>query len=163
MMTHKHPPLKRHESLQPLSRDHYAGLVQAQHLVRAADAGPVERRAALADFLEAWRREIEPHFEDEERLLPTLLTDDELASLHDEHQKLRTLAEQGSQRRRRVDPGADWCRQLGEALRDHIRWEERTLFADVQARATDAQLAELTRHTADLDEQRGRSFDRGET
>ncbi len=159
MSPYKHPPLKRHPSLQPLSRDHYGGLVQADRLCKAA-AADVEasvRRGAVADFLDAWHREIAEHFEDEERLFRDLMNEPETAKLHEQHQALRTLAEQAHDHRRQVDPGADWCRTLGEALRDHIRWEERELFPAIQARATPEQLETLARHTAPIEQRRGRS------
>ena len=159
MSPYDHPPLKRHPSLQPLSRDHYVGLVQADRLCKAAaaDVDASLRRGALAEFLDAWRREIAEHFEDEERLFKDLMSEPEAAQLHEQHQALRTLAEQAHAQRRQVDPGADWCRILGEALRDHIRWEERELFPAIQARATPEQLEALARHTAPIEQRRGRS------
>ena len=80
-----HPPLKRHESLQPLSRDRYVGLVEAQHLIRSADAMATDRAGALADFVQAWAGEISAHFSDEERLPPELVTGEPVERLYREH------------------------------------------------------------------------------
>ncbi len=101
-MPHEHPPQPRHVSLQPFSRDHYVGLVQAERLRKAADAQPADtpgsdaaaRRKAVSEFLDAWRQEIAEHFEDEERLLDALLTDPERTELHQQHHHLRALAEE---------------------------------------------------------------------
>lgn len=120
MSNYDHPPLKRHHTLRLFSRDHYRGLVQAQHLIKAAAGNAMDRRKALAEFLDAWGCEIEPHFDDEERLLADLADDDNRRRLVDEH-------------RRRVDPGAAWVRNLGEMLNAHIRWEERELFPAIES------------------------------
>lgn len=156
-MTYKHAPQKRDESLQPLSRDHYLGLVHAERLRKSANAEDAAvRRQALSEFLDAWRREITAHFDDEERLLCELMSDDECVELHEQHQVLHTLAEQAHEHRAHVEPGAEFCQQLGETLRDHIRWEERTLFPAIQQRATPAQLEALAQHTAPIEQRRGR-------
>jgi len=163
-MSYEHPPLKRHESLQPLSRDHYVGLVCAEHLRKAglADGDAAARQKALDEFLDAWRREIAQHFADEERLLTELMTESEAAELDRQHGDLRARAE-AAERQGSDDPGAEWCRALGEALRDHIRWEERELFPALQARATPQQLEILAEHTAPIEQQRGRASCRAES
>lgn len=133
----RHSPLKRHPSLQPLSRDHYQGLVQAQHLIKAADGNAIERRKVLAEFLDAWEREIEPHFNDEERLLAGLAGDSEREQLMAEHRRLRGMAAEAREHRRLVDPGAEWVRDLGQTLHAHIRWEERELFTSIESSVPD--------------------------
>jgi hemerythrin-like domain-containing protein len=176
----KNPPLKRHVSLQPLSRDHYNGLVQAQHLTKAADGGIDARRAALADFVRAWNEEIAEHFGDEERLLYGLIPDAGMRQrLLDEHATLRSLADQArasvpaeyppapavavttvtddAAARSGNDPDADLLRRLGEALHDHIRWEERELFPAIEQAADAAQLEALERETAVIEQARPRS------
>ena len=72
MTRFKHSPIERHEALTPFSRDHYTGLVQAQHLSKAAESDAVARRKAIAEFVDAWDTEIAAHFADEERLLAEL-------------------------------------------------------------------------------------------
>lgn len=147
MSSEIHPPLKRHPSLQPFSRDHYGGLVQAQHLLKASEAGPEERRGALAAFLDAWNAEIAEHFDDEERLLADLMSEEQRVRLNREHAALRKLAEEARGHRRQVDPGAAWVRTLGQTLNDHIRWEERELFPAIESTADDAQLGRLKQET----------------
>ena len=123
MARFEHAPIERHEALAPLSRDHYVGLVQAQHLKKSADADDVARRKAIAEFIDAWDHEIAPHFADEERLLVDLASEADRQRLLEEHQRLRELAGQARELRHQTDPAADLVRQVREKLEEHIRWE----------------------------------------
>ncbi|MCA9289598.1 MAG: hypothetical protein KDA25_00625 [Phycisphaerales bacterium] len=156
----EHPPIARHDALAPLSRDHYGGLVQARHLIRAADGDDVARRKAIAQFVDAWDREIAEHFRDEERLLGALMDEADRRRLLDEHARLSALASEARTMRRHVDPDPSALRQLGEALEQHIRWEERHLFNRLQDRLGAARLAELQRQSARLEASRPRHVKR---
>jgi len=157
-MPFENAPIPRHEALTPFSRDHYVGLVHAQRLKKAASKDRVARHKALADFLEAWRTEIEPHFRDEERLLPPLiLGDDDRRRLLDEHAAIERAANEAVIKRRAVDPDPDFVERLGRDLERHIRWEERVLFNCVQESASERQLGAL----ADATEQVERARNRG--
>ena len=157
MARFEHAPIERHEALAPVSRDHYVGLVQAQHLIKAADADDVARRIAIAEFVDAWVNEIAQHLADEERLLGKLANDDDRQRLLDEHHQLHELAKQARELRHHTDPAADVVRRIGETLDQHIRWEERELFVRLQEQLTDDQLAELGRQTAPIESARPRS------
>lgn len=152
----KHPPIKRHASLQPLSRDHYVGLVQAQHLVRSASNDRELQRRALGEFQVTWRDEIAVHFDDEERLLLNLIPDPtDRQRLLDEHARLRTLADEVEAQMNEPHPA--WIRTLGELLNDHIRWEERELFPKIESTASASELSHLTRETAAVEAARPRA------
>ena len=155
-----HPPLKRHVSLQPLSRDHYVGLVQSQHLIKSADASAAERAKALVDFVQAWSGEIAAHFRDEERLLPELVTGEPFDRLRREHHSLAALAEEARHRKDMSEPGAAWMREFGQLLNDHIRWEERELFPLIERTAAAEQLRKLTQETERLEQSRARKVRR---
>jgi len=160
MSGHETPPIKRHDALVPLSRDHYVGLVHAQRLKKAAFRDRVARHKALADFLEAWRTEIEPHFRDEERLLPPLIPDeDDRRRLPEEHAAIARAAEEAVTKRRAVDPDPDFVERLGRDLEQHIRWEERVLFNHVQESASEQQLEELAGATEQVERARNRGRD----
>lgn len=163
MTKFKTPPLKRHPSLQPFSRDHYVGLVHGRHLMKAADGNAVDRRGALAAFLDAWHQEIAVHFDDEERMIAHLADQTGRTRLVDEHNRIRALVEQAADRRRHTDPGASWVRTLGEALTEHIRWEERDLFPALEAAAAGA-LDDLKPQADELEASRprGRGDDRSD-
>ncbi|MCL5769729.1 MAG: hemerythrin domain-containing protein [Planctomycetes bacterium] len=151
-MDHRYPPLKRHVSLQPFSRDHFLGLTRARQLSQAAAAGASARIQAKKDMLAAWKAEIEAHFDEEERLLIPLMTPAWSARLGREHRAIRALV--AAAQPDGPDMGATWCGELGRRLHDHIRWEERELFEAIQKSATSEQLAQLAAATAAMEKSR---------
>lgn len=157
----KNPPLQRHVSLQPLSRDHYVGLVQAQRLIKAAGASAEQRRQALDDFARIWTEEIEPHFGDEERLLWSLMNPDDTRRLHEEHARIRALAADAAAQRQVAEPDAGLIQGLGQLLNDHIRWEERQLFVEIERSAGEQSLQQLQRETEQIEQSRPRNIQRG--
>jgi len=127
------PPLKRHPSLQPLSREHMNGLIQARALQRASESDEAARRRTVAGFVKAWQAEIRPHFDDEERLLLPLVDSQALRDrLLDEHTTLRRLAERCVRDPMAAANDPELLRELGARLHDHIRWEEREFFEAMQ-------------------------------
>jgi iron-sulfur cluster repair protein YtfE (RIC family) len=155
------PPLDRHPSLQPFSRDHHVGLVHAAHLLQSAEpaATPDQRRAALSELLAGWDQQMRAHFDEEEQLLPPLMTQADTRRLNEEHTAIRALI---STARKLVEPFADdpdpnWVRRLGQLYHDHIRWEERQLFPAIEAAAGSAQLATLGQKTAAIEAKRTRA------
>lgn len=151
-----HAPIDRHEALAPLSRDHYVGLVQARHLMKAADADAAMRRKAVAEFLDAWDTEIVPHFADEDRVLAGLLGEADRTRLSAEHREITRLADQARELRRQTGPSPRTLGEIGEALERHIRWEERELFTRLQDTLIAGQLRELGRLTASIEKSRPR-------
>ena len=129
---------KRHPSLQPLSRDHQLGLAHCRHLLKAARGTPAQRREALAQFLEAWEREISLHFDDEEWIVSPLADETLRKRLRLEHDRIRAMADQVRGHAGDADPDAAWVTMLAQALVDHIRWEERELFPLIESSACDA-------------------------
>lgn len=131
--------MKRSEALASLSRDHHTALVHALQLRRATDSDVAATAAVFLAFLlgEGGR-----HFELEESvLLPEL--PGAAAPLGDrvleEHARIRAgAAELGAT----LDLGA--AHVLGELLADHVRFEERELFAVLEALPDEA-LADLAR------------------
>ncbi|MCL4221925.1 MAG: hemerythrin domain-containing protein [Phycisphaerales bacterium] len=147
-LTSSEPPLKRHPTLQPLSREHMSGLIQARNLQRAAGGDAHQRRVAVEAFTRVWHKEIRSHFDDEERLLLPLTDCPELRSrLLAEHGALRELAEQCAREPEASASDETMLRRLGGLLHDHIRWEERVYFESIQ-RDHPEELARLL-HEAD--------------
>lgn len=165
MVRFEHMPIERDEALAPFSRDHYTGLVQAQHLKKAAETDAVARRKAIAEFLDAWDTEIAEHFADEERLLLELVSNADRRRLLDEHQRLTSMAKRARALRRQADPDAAVVREIGQSLDQHIRWEERELFFRLQEQLSKEQLAELGHQTELIERSRARDSCRrgGET
>ncbi len=153
-MLDDHPPLKRHESLQPFSRDHFLALRVAKHLLQAVNSDVAARLKAREEFLAAWRTEMGSHFNEEEQLLIPLMLSEEMRRMRDDHANIRLLAAQGVSTGSTDDPGVAWCASLGRMLHDHVRWEERSLFGAIQNRAAAEQLEVIGRATAEIERQR---------
>lgn len=152
-MTVSHP-IKRHPALQPLSREHMSGLVQARNLTAAAAEPAESRRSVLARFAAVWDEEIAHHFADEERMLAGLLSPESLTRLLTEHRQLRKLAEIAIDQAAAAEPDPDLLRRLGMQLHDHIRWEERQAFGEAERAAGPAELESLGRDAAAIERAR---------
>ncbi|HZW08708.1 MAG TPA: hemerythrin domain-containing protein [Phycisphaerales bacterium] len=120
------PPIKRHPTLQPLSREHFNGLVLVRRLREAAEGDEAARRATREMLASAWRDELAAHFADEERLLAPFVSDCDRARLIEDHRSLQRHIEMAATSRQA--PSAAWLRDTAEMLEKHIRWEERELF-----------------------------------
>jgi hemerythrin-like domain-containing protein len=153
----KHDAIVRHEALIPFSRDHYVGLVQARHLIQAAKADAGARRKALTDFVNAWDADIAEHFYDEERLLMQLMGTDDQQRLFDEHEQLMQFADHAFEMQHQDDPDPQIVRQIGQCLKQHIRWEERDLFTRLQKQLSATVLGKLQHKTQAIEASRNRS------
>lgn len=160
MSSFKNPPISRHESLAPFSRDHYSGLVIARHLSKAAADDAVARRKAVAEFCDAWAKDISVHFEDEERLLLKHMTDDDRRRLLSDHEQLRRLAAEVQQVRRSTDPDPYLLERISQLLERHIRWEERELFQRLQSQLDEPTLQQLRGITEQIEAARPRNIQR---
>ncbi len=130
MSTKPAKPLKRHPALQPLSHDHHHGLLLCWKIRTGFNRGiALERIERYANWF--WRHHLESHFEVEERdIFPILGTKNKLVK--------RALAEH--RRLKRLFTGKmDTEKSLSlieDELESHIRFEERTLFNEIQQMAS---------------------------
>ena len=133
--------MKRIAALRDLSDDHHGALVVARRCVQSASSGDAARAEAVwrevrADFA----RQLEPHFEIEERLLlPALEAIGEQARadrIREDHASLRALA-------RLASPSPAQLERFGRALEAHVRFEERDVFEVAQARLPAAALGAI--------------------
>ncbi|MHB1684629.1 MAG: hemerythrin domain-containing protein [Bacilli bacterium] len=148
----EHSPIKRHPSLQPLSRHHFHGLVIAQNLLRAGtepdSLAIMDVRSDLAEFWSSGGRD---HFrEEEEILLPVYsryapLDRPEISEMLLEHIRIRSLVDQIVTRQ--VESEAV-MHELGVLLRDHIRKEERVIFPLIEAALPTDELERLATQLA---------------
>lgn len=138
--------MKRSGELRDLSEEHHYGLVAARNLRLAAENGPPSPEVVAA-FLTEWREAIQAHFRSEEEvLLPQIA-----AVLGSRHELVvRTLTDHVEIRRavrelERADTVASQSRatQVARLLHDHIRFEERILFPEVEAQLAGEALREL--------------------
>lgn len=121
--------MKRTAALRQLSREHHTALALSLRIARSTDAPGME--LLLVDLPTIFEHELEPHFRAEESaLLPVLQAAGELALVartEAEHRLLRELAA-------RIARGEREClASFGEALKAHVRFEERELFIAAEA------------------------------
>ena len=132
-MTQK--PLKRHKALQPFSREHHHGLLLSWKIRSGISKNvELERIKTYADWF--FENQLVPHFELEEKyIFPLLDSDHELIK--------RALAEHRRLTRLFADTQniEKSLHKIEEELEQHIRFEERILFPEIQKNATDEQLA----------------------
>lgn len=130
--------MKRHDGLQPLSREHHPALVQAKRLRDFTGDAEQARELGLA-FVGFWDAEIAQHFRDEEELLIPLLAQragDDAAEI------METLAQHVQLRRAVLELrrllasdtaiGVPLLNALGDGLKSHVRFEEDELFPFVE-------------------------------
>lgn len=136
------PPIRRHKGLQTLSREHHFALLYGKRLQNYRDAeqpwlerGWAELRQRLRDF---WENALAVHFAAEEQHLPW----DRIAPrwrerLLQEHSQIERLWQEVSAA---AAPPRAALAQLGEALCDHARWEDRELFPVIEANVPESEL-----------------------
>lgn len=128
--------MKRALALEPFSRDHNDGL----HLARVLKENRPDAASMARD---AWKRDLQDHFTEEERLLGPLAGEFS-ARLYTEHQEIERLIGEL--------PGS--CAELGLALEKHIRWEERVLFPAIEASLTAEEEENLLKEALKMEHRR---------
>ncbi|RRQ24189.1 hemerythrin domain-containing protein [Guyparkeria sp. SCN-R1] len=122
--------MQRHESLQPLSREHHQTLKIARRLQWG------EPDADLLRDLTEHRGELEAHFATEESIgrqaLRQCPTDTTLAGQLDRMQREHRQIEELLTAVLDGDGEQSNCHRLGELLVAHVRFEERELFNHLQ-------------------------------
>ena len=123
--------MKRDPALEALSRDHHQALYRAMRMQRATADDLAEVRD---DVLEFWRADGAKHFRiEEEVLLPAFATrgdpgDEAVVRVLVDHvwirERMERLAEDAL--------GPDDVHELGARLEQHVRHEERVLFALIE-------------------------------
>lgn len=133
-------PLKRHEALVPLSREHHHGLLLCWKIRQGFKKEiEVERMKKYVDWFQ--EKYLEPHFDaEEEYVFPVLGNENEkVKKALAEHRRLRRLfAEE-------VDVEKS-LHKIEEELDLHIRFEERDLFNEIQQNASAEEMAEIEKH-----------------
>ena len=133
-------PIKRHEAIQPLSREHHNGLVFCWR-IRAGLSKNVETRRIKTYVDWFWANHLHQHFDAEEQYVFPVLEDhdDLLKRALAEHRRLETLITTETDLTQTLEA-------IANILEGHIRFEERVLFNKIQEVATDEQLHEIFTH-----------------
>jgi iron-sulfur cluster repair protein YtfE (RIC family) len=130
-------PIKRHEALKPLSREHHHGLLLCWKIREGVKRNvEIGRIKDYIDWFET--RYLDPHFEAEEQyIFPVLGNENALVQRAlAEHRRLRRLFNQEVEVFKAIHA-------IEEELDLHIRFEERTLFNKIQEVATPKEYAEI--------------------
>lgn len=136
-MSTNNSPIRRHALLQPLSRDHHHALL----LVWKIRTGLRKNReiSRINKYIRwFYTNYLCQHFTTEENLLyPILGNDHPLIKLAlDEHRQIRRLIESNGEETEKLD-------LLANLIEQHVRFEERTLFNEIQQSASDSQLKQV--------------------
>ena len=130
-------PIKRDKALQGFSRDHHHSLLLCWKIRTGFSKGvSPERIKAYADWM--FENHIRPHFDLEEKyMFPVLEAEHPLVKRAlTEHRRLTRL----------FHADQDIPKVLGqieEELEQHIRFEERVLFQEIQQRANAQEMAQI--------------------
>lgn len=119
-------PIKRNEYLKPLSRDHHHGLLVCWKIRTGLKKGiDLQRIKAFTDWF--FKTSLMPHFNEEEQFLFPLLGNEHemIKKALSEHRRLTRLFENNSDLEKTLN-------QIEEELENHIRFEERVLFNEIQ-------------------------------
>lgn len=133
-------PIKRHEALKPLSREHHHGLLLCWKIRQGVKKEvEVARIKAYTEWFKI--HYLDPHFEaEEEHIFPVLGNDHELVKRAlKEHRRLKRLFSQDTE----IEIALN---NIEEELDSHIRFEERVLFNEIQEVASAEQLADIEKH-----------------
>lgn len=133
-------PIKRHQSLQQLSREHHFGLLFCWKLRQGIQLGvELDRMRRFAAWF--WETNQVKHFEvEEKKLFPILGMDHpKVVRAMNEHRQIAGYFNKGFQNEKDID-------ELDTILTSHIRFEERDLFNEIQQIATPEALRALDEH-----------------
>jgi iron-sulfur cluster repair protein YtfE (RIC family) len=140
-------PLKRAKALQPISREHHHGLLLSwkirEGLKKEVDP---ERIKKYVDWF--WGHHLVPHFQMEEQYIFPILGA--------EHELIKTALEQHKELERLFAMETDLIKNLSlieKALTIHIRFEEQVLFNEIQAIATEKQMATIEEVHTQIEEE----------
>ena len=136
----KKDPIRRVESLQPLSREHHESLLLCWKIRKGFSKGiSAVRIKRYADWF--YKYHISQHFQEEECYLFPILGagHDHVKKAVSDHRKLSRLFAEEIEIEKSLS-------LIEEGLDNHIRFEERVLFNEIQEKATHEQLDLIAIH-----------------
>lgn len=138
--------MMRHPSLQPLSREHHRTLLCWRKLDQAIQRpSDSDFNAILEELRHYWSSRFEKHLQQEEVSLLFRLTPSLQERMVREHNALRSMYESltSATSENELSATDGVLSDFAKTLREHIRWEERTVFPYLQEQLTDAELRSL--------------------
>lgn len=148
---------KRHQSLQPLARDHGVSLFCALHGQRAVRS-PLHERLLLTEQIRVLSQAaILTYLHDEQRVLSSLIEDDVLRSeFQEHHNSIREFIYQLDLVEPSVDPGIGLLASISAVLESYVRWEENSLFPLLEQTLSHEVLSKLKESTDSIESARTR-------
>ncbi len=129
--------MKRHEALVQLSRDHHFGLLLCWKLKEGLkkEVSPERMSKYIRLFYE---QNLKPHFQEEEETLFPILGDEHplIQEAVGQHRIFEQMITAGFESPEKIQ-------HFRDLLELHIRTEERVIFPEIEAQATDEQLQNL--------------------
>lgn len=140
-------PVKRNENLIVLSHEHHHGLVFCSRLKKANKTDDITLKRFVKDF---WDNHLSGHFKSEENILLPYLVDGEITKRFIlEHEQIRDLTKEIIEEKQSTK---EHSLKLGELIKNHIRFEERTMFPWLENEALTAkQLAIVGKKLGDTE------------
>jgi hemerythrin len=134
-------PIKRSKELVALSKDHHEGLLIVWKIRQGLRYEVGSKR--IAEFiLYAFKKHLEPHFKDEEELLFTKVPgSDKLLVTAIEQQAF--IRQQVELIKTAIEVTSDRLSIFANALKEHIRFEERVLFQHLERVLSALELEEI--------------------
>lgn len=130
-------PIKRAEFLKQLSREHHHGLLLCWKIREGIKKNVApERIKAYADWF--WEEHLERHFKEEEDFIFPILpnTNENIKKAIDEHRSIKKLFQ------KKTDL-INTLNRIQHELENHIRFEERILFNEIQDTASEEHLQKI--------------------
>lgn len=141
-------PIKRDELLEPFSHDHHHGLVFCRR-IKAGIKKEISPERIMSYCRFFYERHLEIHFKEEEELLFPLLgnSNEGVAKALRDHKRIHYLIHTETDLEKAVT-------MLFTELTEHIRFEERILFNEIQDVGTQNQLVQINKALHNRDEMR---------
>lgn len=132
-------PIRRSQSLMPLSREHHYSLLFCWKLRQGVKLNVEKKR--ITDYIAYfYERCLLPHFEEEENVLFVLVSDRQTERAIQEHCHIKTLVRTVLSSGETIEYRV--FEQLADAVDKHVRFEERELFSHIESILTEDQLQE---------------------
>jgi hemerythrin-like domain-containing protein len=128
-------PIKRSEQLAPLSREHHDALLFIWKIKKGLkNKTSIQIIASYVQWF--WNNHLKEHFDQEEKILLPFLSKNKMTDqLKKEHETIRNLIT--------AEMDESSIALLANTLNDHIRFEERQLFPDIEKEVSVEQLNEI--------------------
>lgn len=135
----KKKPLKRNKNIIPLSKEHHGTLLFGWKIRWGVHLNtPSERIAKYVKWF--WENQLQPHQEEEDRLLFFDHSDSLVRKALDEHEIIYNSFQEIISGKKQDN---ETFLQLADFLEDHTRYEERVLFPHLENKLSEKQLNEI--------------------